>query len=221
MKRQRSVIRCLHCGNESPHELLLQHRSTRLFEQIGGEKYLEPFDYFIYACGTCAGLSIFGEFNLNNSERINLSDASSRLYPKGPYFLPPAHMLDKGNPIPDPLWKTYEQAWPLQFTSPSAFAGQIRRALEFLCNEQGATGKSLYDQINQLATRGVLPAELLVDASNLIRKLGNVGVHSSGDNIDYWDAELLDDVFRIILDFVYVTPSKIARLKKRLSVANQ
>ena len=220
MNTQKILFRCLHCGNESPHELLLQHRSNRLFEQIGDEKYLEPFDYLVYSCGTCSSLCVFGDFKMHNSGIINISDSSTRLYPKGPYFLPPIHMLDKANPIPDRLWKTYENAWHLRLTSPSAFAGQIRRALEILCEEQGVTGKNLYSQISQLAERGILPTELLVDATDLIRKLGNIGVHSSEKDVDYWDAELLDDVFRIIVEFVYVTPSKVARLKERLSVAN-
>jgi hypothetical protein len=48
-----------------------------------------------------------------------------------------------------------------------------------------------------------------------MRTVGNLGVHGEGD-FDVWDTELLDDFFRLVVEYVYVTPSRIERLRQRL-----
>ena len=42
-------------------------------------------------------------------------------------------------------------------------------------------------------------------------------MQAGNEDLDFWDAELLDDLFRSIVEYVYITPSKIERFKERLS----
>lgn len=53
-----------------------------------------------------------------------------------------------------------------------------------------------------------------------MRYIGNLGAHASDHEIDTWDAELLDDFFRSVVDYVYIVPSKIERLKQRFASRN-
>ena len=53
-----------------------------------------------------------------------------------------------------------------------------------------------------------------------MRQIGNLGAHAGDGEVDFWDAELLDDFFRAVVEYVYVVPSKIARMKQRISQAS-
>jgi hypothetical protein len=58
----------------------------------------------------------------------------------------------------------------------TAAAIMIRKALEGLCNDRGATGANLRDRLKSLSTKVVLPAELL-DGLDDLRLLGNDAAH--------------------------------------------
>jgi len=105
--------------------------------------------------------------------------------------------------------------WHLRHTAPGAFANQIRRALEFICGSENAKGSNLFEQLRDLAQRGVLPTGL-IDVAALIRQVGNIGSHASTKEISRWDAELLDSLFRMILEYVYIGPARLDRLKARM-----
>jgi len=70
--------------------------------------------------------------------------------------------------------------------------------------------------LKDLVSRGVFPGSFS-ELTDLIREIGNLGVHATGREVDFWDAELLDDFFRAVVEYVYVVPSKIARMKQRMS----
>jgi hypothetical protein len=53
-----------------------------------------------------------------------------------------------------------------------------------------------------------------------MRHIGNLGSHAGDKDVDFWDAELLDDFFRSAVEYVYIAPSKIERLKQRTRSRN-
>ena len=124
--------------------------------------------------------------------------------------------MDRSQPVPPQILRIYEEVWPLRRSAPNAFAGQIRRALEYVCQDQNAVGRTLFDQLEDLSRRGLLP-EKLAETATLIREAGNIGVHADKRAIDVWDAELIDELFRLVIDYVYIAPAKITRLQQRLS----
>jgi hypothetical protein len=103
----------------------------------------------------------------------------------------------------------------LRRTAPNAFAGQIRRALEYVCQDQNAAGRTLFHQLEDLANRGLLPAAL-AETTAILRKAGNIGVHADEEDIDVWDAELIDELFRLVIEYVYIAPAKTKRLQTRM-----
>jgi len=53
-----------------------------------------------------------------------------------------------------------------------------------------------------------------------MRQIGNLGAHAGTEDVSVWDAELLDDFFCSVVEYVYVAPSRIERLKQRLGIRN-
>jgi hypothetical protein len=50
-----------HCGNKIPLQRVAMHHGQELFEHIDRQRYNEDFDYYIYQCPTCSGITIYGE----------------------------------------------------------------------------------------------------------------------------------------------------------------
>ena len=208
------IVLCNHCGNKTSHTLLASHSATFLYEQSGEERWYEPFEFYLYSCGTCQGVLLLGDFSCHLYPGMSRADYP-RLYPVGASLLPPSYMMSPSHPVPQRVLQVYEEIWPLRHTAPNAFAGQIRRALEYICQEQNAEGDTLFRKLNDLTGKGILPATL-AGMTTLIREGGNIGVHASEEDIDTWDAELIDALFRVVVEYVYIAPAKMKRLEERL-----
>lgn len=203
---------CFHCGNRVPLQKIAEHHGQELFEHIEDQRYSEDFEYHLYQCPTCRGITIYGDF----TEYPRARDSSyKRIYPEGSRLLPEKHKIASTECVPEKVIRLYEQSWPLRHIAPGAFAVQVRKALEHICNDQGATGKALVEKLKDLAARQTFPGHF-GEMTDLMRKIGNLGAHAGEDEIDYWDAELLDEFFRSVVEYVYITPSRIKRMKQRL-----
>lgn len=179
------------------------------------DKVYEPFTWLGYACGTCGGLNTYGAFFELDLQSDDF--ARAKLHPRGADLLPPPHTMSPNQPVPPKLLKVYEEVWPLRHRAPAAFIGQVRRLLEAICKQQGAAGKDLYAQLKELGTKGVFPG-YFSQISDLLRKVGNMGAHAGEEELSVWDAELIDDFFRSIIDYVYIAPARIKRMEYRLSM---
>lgn len=221
MANSKKILRCYHCGNLVTNDLVFSNSCELLFDEIENEekiieKFYHKFDFLNYKCSTCGGINLLGGFDYSYNEY--LSTEYQRLYPKGPDIVPPDHHWVEGkSPVPEKLVKIYEEIWYLKHQVPNAFGNQIRRCLEFICNEKEAEGKTLYAKLINLSKKGLLPGTYK-DISNIIRIVGNIGSHSTDYELDYWDVELLDEFFKIIVDYIYVIPAKLKRLETRINV---
>lgn len=211
------LLICYHCGNRVPHKRVGYQRGQELFEHIDGQRHNEDFDYYLYQCPTCQGISIYGDFSgYSNHESME----QTRIYPRGSQLLPERHKVASTKCVPERIQRIYEEIWPLRHIAPNAFAGQIRRALEFICHDQKAQGRTLFEQLKDLSNRGVFPG-YFSEITELMRLIGNLGAHAAEQEVDFWDAELLDDFFRAVVEYVYIAPSRIERLKERIDVRKQ
>lgn len=99
--------------------------------------------------------------------------------------------------------------------SPTAFAVMVRRALEYMCLDQKAAGKSLHKQLEDLAKRKIIP-DTLAEMSDSLRLLGNLGAHASNFKIGREDTAIIDDFFMALLEYVYIAPEKIKSFKEKI-----
>ena len=90
---------------------------------------------------------------------------------------PPARIDFDPRNIPAPVLAPFEEALNcLASGYHTASAIMIRRTLESICDERGAKGKDLKDRISDLASKVIIPGELL-DGMDELRILGNDAAH--------------------------------------------
>ena len=71
------------------------------------------------------------------------------------WFTPEAGHLDSS--VPSAIVKVYEEAYRIKAIAPNAYAGQIRRALEAISEDRGATKGTLQARLKELSDKGEIP----------------------------------------------------------------
>lgn len=102
----------------------------------------------------------------------------------------------------------------------------FRRALQILAKQiLGAKGRTLNDQLKWLQenenTLKINLSELFHDNSKLIRQVGNQSAHPEEDEdlneFTEKDANILHDLFLVLINEVFVIPEKMKAMKKELA----
>lgn len=112
----------------------------------------------------------------------------------------------------------------LKGKSVSAYKATVvmcRRALQASCQQFGAEGTKLIEQIDDLAAKGRITGALRQMAHD-IRKLGNDGAHPDEDGLGdviKEDAEDIIEFTRQYFEHVYVMPAKSEAFRKRRAAA--
>jgi hypothetical protein len=117
--------------------------------------------------------------------------------------------------IPAEIGRDFQEAIRCQWIK--AFKATVlmcRRSLQVSCDKEGAEGKDLYSQIDDLARKQRI-TETLKKMAHRIRLLGKRGAHGDYSDIDDTikdgDAEDAITFMRHYLDHVYVLPAKLDR----------
>ncbi len=96
-----------------------------------------------------------------------------------------------------------------------AAAIMVRKTLEELCRERGATGKNLKDRIKALGSKAILPQELL-DGLDDLRLLGNDAAHIESqefDNVGKEEVEIGIELAKEVLKSVFQYADLLNRLR--------
>lgn len=96
-----------------------------------------------------------------------------------------------------------------------ASAMMVRKTLEALCEEKGASGPNLKEKIKDLGTKIIIPPELLQGLDDL-RLLGNDAAHIESktfDNIGQNEVEVGIEFTKEVLKAVYQYASLLSRLQ--------
>ena len=156
----------------------------------------------ILECSTCGQLSLYTD-HWDDSREIW---TSKLIYPV---------LIIAPTEAPENIQQLFREAVLIKQISPSLCVVGIRRCLEAICNDKGTTGKTLSVNIKELVLKGILP-ERLAEMMNSSRIIGNLGAHAVSAEVTDDDAQILIDFCSAILEYVYVAPTKIARIQKRL-----
>jgi len=129
----------------------------------------------------------------------------------------PAERIDfDSTNIPQPVLAALEEAITCHSNACfTASAIMVRKTLEALCDEQGATGPSLKARVQALGGTVVLPKELL-DALDDVRLLGNDAAHIESlayNQVGEAEVDLVIEVAKEVLKAVYQYSSLLSRLK--------
>jgi hypothetical protein len=149
---------CPHCGNKGT------------FETIGQD--LHVGDNFVCGQRVCPAPECRGHLFVVLRDRYLV------------FQHPPLRLAYKTENVPLNIIKTFEEAVTCHSTGCFVAAAiMIRRTLEEICEETGATGKDLKDRIKSLRIKIILPQELF-EAMDELRVLGNDAAHIEAKSYD-------------------------------------
>jgi hypothetical protein len=118
--------------------------------------------------------------------------------------------------VPQAVRDIYSEAAVVKRNAPNAFAILIRKGLEAICDDRGAPSGPLAARLKHLAERGEIPPSL-AEVTDALRVVGNTAAHVSLQPITHPMTWVIDDFFRVIVEYVYVAPSKLSEFKQRLA----
>ena len=202
----RRVSFCPHCGNKAPQRLI----HTQRFEERawssedGSESDPVPWSSFVVVCETCDRVLVYD--NIGDQ----LDDGE---FHRGELEYPRSGKLDDA--VPRDIRDVYEEAQRIKEIAPSAFAVQVRRCMEALCQDRGAHGRTLQKKLEDLAHKGEIP-DVLAEASDAVREMGNVGAHGMGSGaVHPLLVNAMDELFRAVIEYVYVAPARLRDFHER------
>jgi hypothetical protein len=155
---------CPHCGNNAPQKLVhTQLYSERAWSAEDGAEDKLPAAYFVAVCQTCHQLLLYGSTGISSEEAA---------FRQAGLVWPQSGRLHSA--VPRTVAAIYTEAARIKSIAPNAFASQIRRALEAICEDRGARKQNLQASLKELADKGEIPP-ILAEAVDVLRLLGNVG----------------------------------------------
>lgn len=162
-----------------------------------------PCAYYVAVCETCNEILLYYAF-INVVEDKDFHHAE--------LIWPDPGVLHQS--VPKAIAECYIEAARIKNLAPNAFAVQIRRALEALCDDRGAKKGILQLRLQDLVSRGEIPP-VLAEMTNMLRLLGNIGAHAADQSVKPGHVLAIDDFFHVITEYVYVAPSKLKEFRDR------
>jgi len=202
---RKQIVDCPHCGNRTGVTVVARHTDCeKVFDKKG--EFIDTFQMFYYLteCQTCSRVSLLGTWEVDD-DPSDLSKAQL-LYPATKKF---------SKSVPEEIRGTYNEAKKVINISPDAFSVLIRKALEYLCHNQGEKEYNLKKMLDKLVEKRIIPRNL-AQMTEAIRLIGNIGAHASSSKISGNEAKVIDEFFVAIIEYVYIAPEKIRHLQDRL-----
>jgi len=201
----RRVLYCPHCGNKAPQRLIHRQRYyERSWVVSSGKEDRTPWSVFITVCETCDHVLLYE--NLGDQLEDGEFQNAELEYPEAGRL----HVS-----VPQTIRDVYEEAARIREIAPNAFAVQIRRALEALCEDRSAKGRSLADKLKDLSDRAEIPP-VLAEMTDVLRLIGNIGAHGIGESVHPIQANAINEFFMAVVEYVYVAPAKLRAFKERM-----
>jgi predicted RNA-binding Zn-ribbon protein involved in translation (DUF1610 family) len=199
MKRQ-----CKHCGFKGPLEHkgdVTVYKQEEEVPQIGG---VLEYDHNlgIFLCPACNEVSIVSYvWSVEVGEVVH----EETLYPT----------TRDNSALPGRVRQRFDAAHKVRKIDPSFYAVGVRRMLETVANEKKAKGKDLFEKLDDLVSRDLIPAPL-ARAAHQLRRLGNLGAHDEEIELEEEDVPAIESLADAILEYLYRAPAKISAVEKSL-----
>lgn len=208
-KRFATAIKCEHCNNTAPMEIVAQYSQMASIEEVPGYLFDQGNVYGLLVCPACNEITLRSYFwhEVMDDDDVKLKT----LYPSG-------SRMPQG--LPDKIMRAYEAALRVRSVDPNAYAVLARRLLEMLCEDRCAQGRDLFQKLSDLASKGEIPNKL-VGVANGLRSMGNIGAHATLGELTPAEIPILDDLTRAILEYVYSAPALAQQAEDRLNQLKQ
>lgn len=204
------IIKCFHCGNETPMK--------KVGDYNWGSKYIEKcdfdflFKYELFACPVCHKVTLR---QIYCDETMSYYDGyNDTIWFNETTILYPLSNM-QSHSVPTKVKEAYEAALKTKGIDKYVCLMALRRTLELLLKDKGATAWGLKDKIEEIAAKGLLP-DTLKEASSLAKMLGDTAAHDKDLEIDQNDVEAMAEFIGYIIEYLYIVPDKISTYKERL-----
>jgi len=117
--------------------------------------------------------------------------------------------------LPDNINKAYKAALKVRKIDSNAFGVLLRRVLELICIDKGATGNNLHQKLQNLAVQNVIPGRLS-DMALKLKDLGNIGAHAELGDLTLFEVPILESLCVAVLEYVYYAPMLISEVEARI-----
>ena len=213
--KEQMIEQCYHCGNKGLMNIICNHSEKfggYYIDENGKDEYdpLEEFRWFILLCPVCRFLTIKQKYS---SEELGFNPITEEPFYEEEIIYPENKMNVKN--IPKYIASTFEAALKIKNIDRESCLVLLRKTLELICNEKEAKGYDLDSKVKDLISQKIFPKEL-EDAYWIIRSSGNQAAHTTNINLHNYDIKQIIDILYTIIDYLYITPSKIKYLKNKL-----
>lgn len=201
------IEECRHCGNKTKLDIV-----GKYIENGEPEELLYEQQWLMLKCCVCGKISLASIYS---------GEDTITSYTNGDYTYDSIYTTHfpvetyKGTNVPENVDNSFSSALKVRYVDNIICLMALRRTLEIICKDKGALGKTLEKKILNLTERCVFP-QVINEASDILRILGNEAAH--GDDVNYDDriVEEMINFTQIIIEYVYVIPFRINNIKSRI-----
>ena len=211
MKSKENYIieECRHCGNKTKLDIMGK------YTEYGDPEYDYVWvrDWLLLKCCACGKVSLGSIYSGEDTRTWNPDDPDEyeeiyiTSFPVETY---------QGTNVPDKVNNAFSSALKAHYVDNIVCLMALRRTLEIICKDKGATGNTLEKKIIDLSQKNIFP-QVINEASDVLRILGNEAAH--GDDINY-DERIVKEMInftQIIIEYVYVIPYRLGNIKKNIA----
>jgi len=196
-------IMCFNCGNKTLMELIGEYNA-------GCAEAGEYTRFQLFRCPVCFRPTLHEEYQDDFMQDYNPITGEAEYYDVKT-ILYPRNTLDS-SVLPSEVKTAYDSAMKVRNINDNICAMALRRTLEQICIDKGATKWGLKDKIEEIAQKGFLP-DTLKEATIIAKKFGDDGAHKECSG----DVDFLIEFVEYIIEYIYVLPAKIVEFKKRFT----
>ena len=213
-KDKQIIAQCYHCGNKGLMNIVSIHREkfggTFVDEKGNIDNDLEEiFFWYTLSCPVCKFVTLMQKYT---NEAYYNHNTDTEYYDTDIIY--PENKLNLKN-VPKNIASSFEAALKIKNINSDLTLLSLRKTLELICNDNNAKGKDLNSKIKSLIEDKVFPVEF-EDAYWIIRHLGNKAAHADDTGVYTYDVKEIINLLYTIINYLYVTPSKIKYLKEKL-----
>lgn len=188
---------------------------TKIWGMNSGNTFSKrEYKYELFACPVCHKVTLRETYSdetmifCDNLDQMQCYDEKSILYPVSNF--------ESSSSIPVKVKEAYEAALKIKSIDKYVSLMALRRTLELILKDQGASKWGLKDKIEEIAAKGLLP-DALKEASSLTKILGDSAAHDKELDIDQNDVESMAEFIGFIIEYLYIIPDKINAYKKHFA----
>ncbi len=208
------IIKCYHCGNQTPMKQVGEYSWGSRDERYSDFDYLS--EYKLFACPVCHKVTLIESYG--DETMIDYRPNDTMFWQHKDTVLFPINSIEDVS-VPPKIKDAFEAALKTQSIDTSLCLIALRRTLELVLKDKGATKWGLKDKIEEIAEKGLLP-DTLKEASSLTKILGDSAAHDKDIDIDENDVLSMSEFVRYIIEYIYIVPDRLERYKERFSTKN-